>query len=58
MDHVIPLSDPLGGELVYEELNLRVLCRTHNAERGGRCTETERARVLDAISARARRITC
>lgn len=49
VDHVIPLSDPLGGELVYDELNLRVLCRTHNAERGRRCTSSERERVCCTI---------
>ncbi|MCA2254810.1 HNH endonuclease [Mycobacterium intracellulare] len=54
VDHIIPLSE--APKLAYEELNLRVLCRTHNAERGGRCTDAEREHVLSAIKARRRRL--
>ncbi|WP_082994382.1 HNH endonuclease signature motif containing protein [Mycobacterium paragordonae] len=52
VDHVIPISDPVGAELVYDELNLRVLCRRCNAERGYRCTQAERRQVLQAIRRR------
>lgn len=50
VDHIIPLSE--APKLAYGELKLRVPCRTHNAERGGRCTAAEREQVLTAIKAR------
>lgn len=55
VDHIVPLSDPFGAELIHNESNLRVICRRHNAERGNRCTDAERAQVLDAIAKRRAR---
>jgi 5-methylcytosine-specific restriction endonuclease McrA len=55
VDHVVPLSDPLGAQLAHDELNLRVLCRSHNAERDDRCTDQQRQQVLDAIEGRRKR---
>ncbi|MUL78644.1 HNH endonuclease [Mycolicibacterium sp. CBMA 226] len=55
VDHLIPISE--RPDLVHEELNCRVLCRTCNGERGDRCTDAERAQVLKAIEQRRQRRT-
>ncbi|WP_125477453.1 HNH endonuclease [Mycolicibacterium pallens] len=53
VDHVItPTERP---DLIYEELNLRVWCRTCNSTRGDRCTDAERQQVLGSITRRRRR---
>ncbi|WP_368858994.1 HNH endonuclease signature motif containing protein [Mycolicibacterium neoaurum] len=56
-DHIIPVSDPLGATLAYEPLNVRVLCRRHNAAKGATCSDVERAVVLAKIAARRGRVT-
>jgi 5-methylcytosine-specific restriction endonuclease McrA len=53
VDHIIPLSE--APELVREELNLRVICRGHNAQRGTKCSDEERNAVYAAIKARRER---
>jgi 5-methylcytosine-specific restriction protein A len=54
-DHVIPASE--DSTLIFEPLNLRVLCATHNQARGKQCTDAERAAVHAAIRARKQRRT-
>lgn len=53
VDHIIPLSE--RTYLAYDEANLRVICRRHNAAKGNRCTDIERDHVLAAIAARTAR---
>lgn len=52
-DHILPVS--VFPELAYEELNCRVICRSHNGRRGSNYTDEEHKRVLDAIEARRER---
>jgi 5-methylcytosine-specific restriction endonuclease McrA len=53
VDHVVPLVE--APQLAHDELNCRVLCRQHNAERGTQCTDDERIAVYAAINARTER---
>jgi 5-methylcytosine-specific restriction endonuclease McrA len=54
VDHIIPVSE--RPDLAKDELNCRVLCRSHNAARGTTCTDAERDQVLSAIKARNQRL--
>ncbi|WP_099025622.1 HNH endonuclease [Mycolicibacterium palauense] len=53
VDHVIPPSE--RPDLTYDELNLRVWCRSCNGSRSNRVTDQERQQVLDAIAQRRTR---
>lgn len=52
-DHVIPVAE--RPDLAFEPLNLTTRCRSCNGRRGDRCTDAERAQVLDAITQRHKR---
>lgn len=52
-DHVIPKTE--APELRLEPLNVRVLCRKCNGDRGDKCTDAERQAVRDAIAKRKQR---
>lgn len=53
VDHVIPIAElEQYGLTPYSTENLRVLCKTHNLQRGNRCTDAERAAVLARIAAK------
>lgn len=49
-DHIIPRQE--APALMYNPANIRVLCRTHNSERGTNVTDSERNRVYAAVAAR------
>ncbi|RUP03697.1 MAG: hypothetical protein EKK34_18110 [Mycobacterium sp.] len=53
-DHIISVSE--DPSLALEPLNVRILCRRHNRERGNRCTDAERQAVHAAITARRQRL--
>ena len=46
-DHIIPVTE--APELAHEPLNIAVRCRPCNSAKGDRCTDADRAAVLDAI---------
>jgi 5-methylcytosine-specific restriction endonuclease McrA len=52
-DHIIPVVE--APELAHEPLNIAVRCRPCNSAKGDRCTDDQRAAVLDAIARRAAR---
>jgi 5-methylcytosine-specific restriction endonuclease McrA len=55
VDHVIPADEAMTlGIDPYETENLRILCKSHNLQRGNRCTDAERAAVLARIAAKPR----